>query len=375
MDLGRFHYAIDSIVKDWKSVNATQHLQALIGSLSNIASNPGHPQLFQQYKDQLQVIADALSGSKLNKPQLEIADAIKSFELGSYTGNAFFSKIKNEIEQHQLSPQAAVNALQKLLADYQQKLATLSAISDGLGSIGADYDQEADGDAEIEISIPAEYGERTLADLAREAKEWHRDLHTISETFDPDRPEPTIRVLSTGSWEFFLASTPLAIYGISKCLKGINVILEELIKSRKLLDQLLASKAPAEVTKPYEEHLQSKVRTDFSQLASSLVDEFYKGDDSGRREELKNALTQSLRRLSKKLSEGSKVSLRLTKPAEPKVENAESLTEDERRAIENAERIEKIRLETSKEIEATPKLGHDAAIAAALPAPDQEVDE
>lgn len=372
MDLGRFHYALDMVVRDMRRTQAGEQLQNIINQLSNVVNNPSQPAFIEQYKQQLDVAKQALESSNLNEQRLEIADFLENFDLVNFVGLGFFNSIISTIAEHQLSPHSALNALQKLQENFSKKLSNLTAINSAFTAIGAPYDEEPDGDSEIEIKIPADYETKTLEDLSREAKEWHRDISTISEVFDPDRPETTVRTLSTGSWEFYLASAPLVIFGFAKCLKGINSILSELIKSKKLLGELRGSNAPKKIVSDYESHLNKSVGTDLNNLAIALVDEFYKGSDDGRRAELKNALMQSLKRLSKKLSEGSKVSLRLSKPAAPRVADEESPTQEESAAIADASRVEKIREETLAELRNIRQIEHDPDIAKALPAPDSE---
>lgn len=369
MDLGRFHYALDTFIKDIESTNATENLQNIINLLHEVASNSA-PSTFDAYKQQIEATRNALQSSILNNPSLEVASFLEEFSLKSYAGSGLFSSIIKTISENQLSPHAAIQAMQKLQDKFLKKISNLKTINNAFTEIGAPYDSEQDGDSEIEIKIPAEYETKTLEDLSKEAKEWDRDVKTITEVFDPERPESRIRTLSTGSWEFYLASTPLVIFGFAKCLKGINSILSELIKTRQLLSQLKSSSAPQEVTEKYEEHLNDSIGKNLSALAAQLVDEYYKGSDDGRRAELKNALTQSLKRLSKKLSEGSKVSLRLTKPAAPKVNEENNPTPEEINQIKSSGAIERIREETIKVLSTLNDLDHDPDIVKNLPSPD-----
>ena len=372
MDIARFHFAVNTVLNDLKKTDATEELSRLINALNTLSSQPGQPQLLDQYKAQLEATRKALEASTLNNPKMEVAEFINQFQFNDYIGNGLFASIVKTISSNQLTPQAAVQALQKLQSTLSTKLSSLSTIDNSFTDLEVPFEKEQEGDSEIEIKIPADRETKTLIELATEAKEWHRDIITISEIFDPDRSEPTIRTLATGSWQFYLAATPFIIFGIAKCLRGINEVLQELIKCKDLLNKLLETNAPKGVTKEYEKHLKESAGKGLSNLASSLVDEYYKGNDEGRKSELKNALTQSLKRLSKKLSEGSKVSLRLTKPAQPKVENPEEPTPEEKSAIEYANKIEGIRSATLIELDKVAQLEHDPEITKSLPAPDNE---
>ena len=88
---------------------------------------------------------------------------------------------------------------------------------------------------------------------------------------------------------------------------------------KALFKQLVDAKVPDSILTGFETHNGGKAKTDLEQLASTLVDENYKGNDTGRRNELKNSLSISLQRLSQKLATGATVSLRLAMPKKPKI--------------------------------------------------------
>lgn len=372
MDIARFHFALDSVVQDLRSTSANEHLAQLINALSAVSSQPGQPQFIDQYKTQLEITRNALQGSKLNNPKMELSDFIEQFDLQQFIGDGLFKSILRKISENQIAPHAALQALQQLQTALAKKMADLEAINNSFTALEVPYEGEDEGDSEIEIKIPANQETKTLNDLATEAKEWHRDISTISEIFDPDRSTTTIRTLATGSWQIYLASAPLVLFGIAKCIRGVNEVLQELLKTKDLLNKLVETKAPNNVIKEYEEHLKTSTSTNLSTLASSLVDEYYKGNDEGRKAELKNALTQSLKRLSKKLSEGSKISLRLTKPATPKIANPDSPTPEEVATIESGKKTEEIRAAMLVELEKIEYLEHDPEIVKSLPAPDND---
>ncbi|MBX9900543.1 MAG: hypothetical protein K2Y28_07120 [Burkholderiaceae bacterium] len=373
MDISRFHFAVDTVVTDFRSIRAIEHFGGLINALSSVSSQPGQPQLVDQYKNQLEATRKALEASSLNNPKMELSDFIDQFSLAKYIGNGLFVSIINTISENQFAPHAALQALQALLASVGKKLSELEAINNAFSELEVPFEGQTDGDSEIEIKIPVPQETKTLNDLSIEAKEWHRDISTISEIFDPDRSETTIRTLATGSWQFYLASAPLVLFGVAKCVRGVNEILQEFIKTKDLWKKLIETKAPEKVVKDYEQHQQESIGINLNNLASNLVEEHYIGNDQGRKAELKNALTQSLKRLSKKLSDGSKVSLRLTKPAPLKLANPENPTVDELAAIESANKIEEVRSAILIELDKVVQLEHDPEIFKALPAPDRDV--
>ena len=141
---------------------------------------------------------------------------------------------------------------------------------------------------------------------------------------------------------------------------------------KALYKQLVDSKVPDDVLKGFEDHDSGKAKTDLEVLAHSLVDEHYKGEDEGRKNELKNSLSISLQRLSRKLATGAKVSLRLAPPKRPKIEEGEEATAEQQAALEKIDRFEQVQIEIDSSKAALDYRAHATELMAALPAPSQE---
>lgn len=369
MDLGRFYYAVHRVVTDAKAIAPVQLLQNVIDALQEISG--GQTTAVERFRTQFENLRQGLAKSSLNNARMEVAELLRELGLEHLVGDGLFESAKRELQENQLSPQTAIPALQKLQSEVKGKLDHLTAINKAFHALDVEYDGEVDSDAEIELRIPAGYGKRSLEELSKEAKEWNRDLMTISEVFDPLRTEPMVRALAVGSWVIYLATTAAVLMGLSKCMKEINKILAELVTMRGLVDQLRASRMPEATVKAAEEHCNTIAKTDLTELASRLVDEHYKVQDDGRRAELKTALTGSLKRLAKKLSEGSKVSLRLSPAKRPTVEG-DGPDEAQLREIAHADEIDAARAQLETDQAQMIQIEDGANIAQALPPPDAE---
>lgn len=373
MDLGRFHYAINIIDTEIETLQISTHLDKLIQDLNNIASNPGNSDVSKTFKDHVNELREILLKSELSNPSdEEVAQVVFDLDLVEFVGQRLLERILETFQSNQLSATLASTELATLKQAVLKKLSQVQALNNSFTELGVEYFNFEDGDGEMLIDLPVEMETKTLEDLSKEAKEWHRICDAVCETFDPTRTPVTIRTLASGSWLLYLAGTPAFIYGIAKCMKGVNSILAELIKARSLYSELVANRTPKEILKKLDQHNATKVKTDLDELATSLVKEFYKGGDDGRQNELRNALSLALQRLSRKLADGSRVQLRLVMPKEPVIEEGQEPTAEQaeqRRAVEEAK---KIRLEIEQ---AKPQLDfdeHQAELQKALPAPTLE---
>lgn len=375
MELSRFHAAIEHIATDYRKNGIDADLNSLVANLASLAANPGNAQISQAFKDQLDIFRAKLQGSSLNNAENELLETLEKQGLSGYVGNGLFSRIKDVLNENQLTPNLASAEIEKLRIETTEKLSAVTAIDVAFTELGVDVWRLDEGSAEMLISLPIEEETRTLEDLAKEAKDWHRICEAISETFDIDRNRVTIRSVASGSVLLYLAAVPPFIFGVAKCLKGVNQILAEVIKMKTLFKQLVDSKVPEPILKDFETHNLGKAKTDLEQLASTLVEEYYKGSDVGRKNELKNSLSISLQRLSQKLAVGAKVNLRLEMPKKPKVLDGEEATHEQKVAFQKVELFERVQIEVESSKSMLDYRDHVSELIAALPAPGQDTIE
>lgn len=372
MELSRFHSAVDQISNDYKSSGIEDEFNALVTNLNSLAANPGNPQVSQTFKDQLDTFRIKLEVSALNTADGDLLDTLNYLELRTHVGSELFLQIRKVLEENQLTSNLAATAIEALRQKTTEKLNLITAVDHAFKKLQVENWSLGEGQTEMLISLPIEEETKTLEDLAKEAKDWHRICDVVSETFDSERNRVTIRTVASGSILLYLAAVPLFIFGVAKCLKGVNQILGEVIKMKELCRQLSDSKAPISVLQELDVHNANKAKTDLEQLAITLVDEHYKGNDQGRKNELKTSLFMALQRLSHKLAAGAKVNLRLAPPKKPRIEEGEQPTEAQTVELKKMEQFEKVQVEVNASKAALDFAAHATELIAALPAPSAE---
>ena len=369
MDLSRFHRAINEIVVDYEEQDVAKHLTTLENNLASLVANPGNAQTNQAFKDHLETLRQTLLQSTLNSPNSDVLDTLAIHDLANYVGSRLFQRIKDILEQNQLAPNLAATEIQKLRLEMEKKLGLVTTVDNAFTDLKIPISNLAGGKTEMLLRLPMGQEAKTLEDLAKESKDWHQICRSIAETFDAEHSPVTIRSVASGSILLYLAATPAFIFGIAKCLKGVNQIFAEVIKMKALYAQLVETKLPVTFLSEYEKHREGKASIDLEQLASSLVDEHYSGDDPGRKNELKTSLSMSLKRLSQKLATGTTVTLRLVKPKKPKIEDGAEPSEAQMNTLKEIENFEKIQIEVDSSRAALDYKEHAQELTAALPAP------
>lgn len=372
MEVSRFHYSIDQISKDYNNINIENEFTTLINHLSNLVNHPGNSDISLNFKDQLNVFRDKLSASNMNSVDDDLFQTIHDLDLTEFVGNKLFSKIRAYLDENQITPSLAVIAIEKLRLEVAEKYASILAINASFNKLKVVYSELAEGETEILIKLPIEAETITLSDFSKEAGEWHKICQAISETFDPNRERITIRAIGSGSLLIYLATTATCIFGIAKCMKGINTILTEVVRSKEILKQLIGNNSPPSIVASLDEHNTGKAKIDISNLATSLVDEFYKGGDISRKNELKIALSHALTKLSHKLATGAKISLRLSAPKEPIIADGETATKEQKEILTEIEEFKLAQNEVTTSSQLLDYKEHSADLVAALPSPSEE---
>lgn len=316
MHLGRFHRAIELMNLDFKSINHVQLIQELVGSLNNLAANPGNQDIANAYKASLENCRMKLSSSALNNPRPILKDMLKSIEAEKNIGDKLFERIRIAISANPAAPTLAAQAIQEILEEVKEFYHHIENIDIGFSKLHVEYDELENGEAEIGLLVPKNKNTSTLKDLSKEFNQWHNALAPIVELFDQSAPPLQIKVCATTDWMFYLATTPIVLFGVSKCIRGVNSILKDLIETKSLIDKLVEKKVSSgpveQLLSEYSERANNALRG----LAEGMVDEHYKGEDNGRKNELKTALRQSLSVIAEKITSGAQVEVRMLPPVD-----------------------------------------------------------
>lgn len=318
MHLGRFHRTINILDVEFIDFKIVDRIGAVISSLSTVAANPGAQDAAIAYKTKLEELRQILQTSKFNRVRPIEQTILQSIDATEFVGDRLFERVKAAIADNHLMPALAAQDLTKLQTSVKAFCDNIALIDSAFTKLNVEYDELYDGEAEIGLLIPRLDGKSSLKEISKELNQWNHALSPIAELFDPTAPPLQIRTCSTTDWMIYLAATPPILIGISACLKGVNVILKDILEMRKLIEQLAGKKPPQNIIDDLEKNNENKLTTDIRALAERLVDEHFKSNEAARAAELKNAISQSLKTIAHKVTVGAKIELRVLPPAPPK---------------------------------------------------------
>ncbi|AMP05953.1 hypothetical protein CPter91_3632 [Collimonas pratensis] len=316
-------------------------IETLIQTLNQIGANPADPGLALSFRESLEQLRQSLLAAPLNDPHPTLSMNLDSIGARSFIGARLFERVKDVISANQLAPQQAAAALQQFSSKINKFYDTIGQLDDAFTELGVEYTEIEPGENEIGISIPVEEGTKTLKDLSKKANNWHNSLSPFVELYSSDKEPIKLRVMSSSDWQFYLFSTPPVLLGISMCIRSVNQILADLIHSKELIAKLAKSGTSASALEAVRADTDGRLESQIRTLADDTVDTNYKENDAGRKNELKNALSQSLNFIAREIASGVTLEVRLI-PPDP-VKEAESEQESPDDNVDRIAHVEELR--------------------------------
>lgn len=313
MHLGKFHALLTLLAREYKKFGIAAKLEGIIAQLDSLASNPGSSDVAKSFKLQLDGLRNVLAKSKLNKPYPTLSYLAESIDAHGFAGDRLFDKIEGVIAKNGMTPQLAASELRNLLKEINTYYMHVEAVDDAFSHLGVEYEVLTDGRGEIGISIPEPDGERLLSDLANTAKAWDKALRPFVELADPGHNPIVVRTISSSDWQFYLASVPAVYLALSAAISHLNELLQKLVETKKLIKQLADKGVSEASTAVVQAEADNMLDRGTRALAEKIVDE-NSAIDAGRANELKVAMTVSLKFIARELANNVTVEVRYLPP-------------------------------------------------------------
>jgi len=334
MRVGKLYAAIDLIADEFDEYEIEQKLTQLQSALNTSVSSPNE-QNTQAFREKYAEIGETLKSCETNNAtptQRRIFDEIGATQ---YIGKGLWEKISTIIAENNITPASAFQEIVTINQKLHSFHKSVKTLNDEFGNLDLEYDDLKSGEAEIGIAIPPKIVKSNLHGLKEEIHEFDRAFKVFRELMGESVESSKIRSISSSDFQLFLESTPVVAAVIAATIERIVAIYKNLLEIKKLREDLAKQKVPKEATKGIEDHEKQVVHKELEELAKSLIEVNYKGDE-GRKNELNNALKIGLVFLAGRIDHGVLVEVRVAEPEKP----------------EGAEEAEEGKKATTKEIKA-----------------------
>lgn len=322
MNLGRFHSAVTTIVNEVKDEQIFQLIENLQTSLQNSISHQT-PESGKIFKEAYSNLIDALENSESNTTFQTRRIIYNEIGATDHIGIGLANRIKNAISENQIAPANALAEIQNINKKSRKYHDMLVVLDETFSDLKIEYDDLSEGEFEIGFSFPHDL---IGTDLESLEKEFHRldfALKTLQEISLGKVEQLKIKTISASEWQVFLDSLPALALCMAATIERIAALYKNNLEIKLLKQQLDDKKLPENVTRPLQEHIEQAVKLELRQIAEDIVDEFYKNNDEGRKNELKNKATQTLQYLADRMDRGATIEVHAEPPDEPKVNPGE----------------------------------------------------
>lgn len=328
-------YAVRDDLKSTKTIESMDHLTR---ALQNMVNQPQAPQPQQQVKSQLDELYKALSTAPSNSLSPAWKQGIAELGLINFLGVNLQAQIEQIFAQNQITPSLALEKLQLLHSQLVQYKTALEQIITGFLLLHIGADDLKPGQCEIGLLVPRLAVHNKLSEFVKDLKEIDGVFGTFSELTSGKRADFQIRSLSSSDLSVFLEALPIVAAGLAVAVERILAVYKNILEIKKLHDDLKDRGVPDKKLKGVSDHTDSLMKEEIEKLIADLLEEYYKGKDSHRRNEFTNELRISLNKIANRIGKGYNVEIRAQSPTAEEAAKSKIKPED----IQSIEKISSI---------------------------------
>jgi hypothetical protein len=307
MNVERFRATIDLMTGLDGSLRIQTLLEQIRDSLINLSNAPTQPQHQTSLANALTALLQASErlAEQITPEQFRLID-----ELGGlrYFDPRLGQSLKTEIAENAMTPSIPRDFVQKLSSDRADYLRTLNTTLQGLEALGIEGEELKAAAADVSFAIPSDIFENHLGDFAKELIFIDRLMKDLGEALTGDSDGILLESLSSSTPTVAITAGVKVISALAEMVGKFLDAWEKVEKFREarqtLVELGLSGKAIEEVT--------DQIATTVEEVVEESVEVTLSGfnKDSGRKNELRNALTQDTRRLFGQIERGLTIQFR-----------------------------------------------------------------
>ena len=227
-----------------------------------------------------------------------------------YFGSTLRQTIETTLERNQMTPTVAADELDELRKRMEIFHTALTQTSSAFATFKIGDETLTPGECEVGILIPRLAVDDRLVNFADELKEFNFILNTFS-LVATDEPEAfTINTISSSDFLVYLAAHPTSAACVAVAIERVVALYKTLLEIRKLQVDLRTQGVPDKLTEGIADHANNLMDHGIEKLSVEIVQQFHKGNDAGRRNELTNSVRISLNKIANRIDSGYNVEVR-----------------------------------------------------------------
>jgi hypothetical protein len=311
MNAERLHAIAIILNQEMSDSNTDGKLRELVNALQTVINQPQQPHHQQSLATNLNAMYSALTDKLSDRFSPAWRQLLSEIGGEDLFGASLKSEIENILSRNQITPAVALEELKELQNRVQSFKTALEQLLSSFRQFAIGDEKLSPGNCEIGMLIPRKAVDNRLIQFADELKELAFILNTLSEVATGKKDHLAIKTISSSDLMVYIdAIVPFAAC-LAVAVERTVALYKQLLEIRKLRGELLKQGIPKENTVAIEEYANNLMDTGTEKLSVEIVERFYKGNETGRKNELINATKISLNRMANRIDRGYNIEVRV----------------------------------------------------------------
>lgn len=316
-------HAIANAVEAEISAGSLTAVQELVTALRQAAQDPGHQPAVSSLREQL---GSQLRAAPSNGFSPAWREALTELGIADLLGESLLERVEEIFQRNEITLNTAADELQP----YAERLAglneALERISGGFDYFQIGAEELAAGEFEVGFLIPREAVDADIGELGDEFVKIKRILGPFLELSTGTRPEIRVRSLSSSEFQVFLDSLPATALLLATTIERIISAYEKVMNIRLARQQLADAGASESTLRSVTEEADTKMAAEIEEFVEELLEQA-DSLETGRANELRKELKDSLNSLANRIDRGYSLEVRAGELPQPE-EEPEGATAD-----------------------------------------------
>jgi len=341
MNTERLHSLIHLFIEANKKHNFIELLQNVEFTYTQSVQSPSpqNAEAFDSARNALREAAIAFPIGSLSRSRRKLLEAIG----GTYYYGENLSQKIDDIIKRAETPSNAVAEMKDLLTKMEEFFSTVQALDDSLTKLGVEVEDIPQDAAEIEVLIPESMVDGHLDDFIKETGYLNAAFSNIREAVTGETKPLNIRSLGSGSVELYLIVDLATGAQVLAFVTSVVTLINSILTIRRTRKSLKKQNAPDKIIEDIKYWEDQLIQEKIDKSCEEII-ENYKGTE-GRKNELRNALSMSLKRLANRIDRGMDIDVTTAATTEQK--EGEEFTTDAKQIKEKKDYIESIHKATN----------------------------
>jgi hypothetical protein len=326
----RLHVIAKALNDELEQTEAPSLLSELVAALRQSVDDPSQPAHQQNVSSLRQRLDEALSSAPSNSFSPAWREALQELGVADLVGEALEQRIRAIFERNEITPSAAADELAPLVERLQSLQTAVTEVLDSFAFFDIGAEELAPGEFELGFLVPRAAVDEELQELGQEFIKLKRILGPFLELSMGTRPDVHVRSIASSGFQVFLHSAPATALLLATALERLISSYEKVMNIRLAYQQLREAGASNEALDGVAQDADRKMGDDIAELVGDLLAKA-EGLDSGRANELRKELTDSLNALANRIDRGYGVEVRAGDFPESDEEEPRDPEEEERR--------------------------------------------